>query len=148
MNKKLVFGVIALIAIIIVGAVIYGFAMREMTPADTGITAADLNGKTFRITSLDGIEIPIEQEYLVEFADDSISTKICNLVSGGFNVVDNIITANLAKTLMFCDEPGVMDIEVSMTNFLSAGASVNLSDNTLTLSKDDRDLVLTQVQMP
>ncbi len=147
MNKKLVFGVIALIAIIIVGAIIYGYAMREIAPADTAVAADDLNGKAFIITSLDGIPTPVGQEYIVEFANGAVSARICNSLFGDFNIANNIIRATLASTLMFCEEPaGMMDIEFAVSTFLQEGAAIDLSNGTLTLSKDDRDLVLTEVQ--
>jgi len=149
MNKKLIFWVIVVgFCVVIAGVAFYMTLMRQMTPVDTGITADDLNGKTFRIASLDGIEIPAEQEYLIEFVDGSISAKICNSLSGGFNVTDNIITAYLAQTLMFCEEPaGMMDIEFAVSTFFQEGATIDLSNGTLTLSKDDRDLVLTEAQV-
>ena len=151
MNKKLVLGIaLAVLAIVIAGVTVYMIFARTGTPividVTTNITADDLNYKLFRIISLDGVSIPTEQEYFVTFFDGSVSARICNTISGGFNIADNIITGALAQTLKYCDSPpGIMNIESAFATLFNDGASINLADNILTLSSGGRSLVFTQM---
>ena len=111
------------------------------------IKPIDLEGKTFRIVSFDGTEVPEGSQYTLEFREGTVYAKICNSMFGGFILENGKIEGTLASTLKFCTEPlGIMDAEDTVNNLFNVGASASFVDGTLTLSGDSGTVILTQVQ--
>lgn len=105
----------------------------NQTPTPTG-PAVNLNGSTFRLTSFNGEEIPADQKYLLTLESGSIQAKFCNSMSGAYTIANDVITAKLMSTKMFCHEPSnLMDIENTFGRILNDGASMSLQGSTLVL---------------
>ncbi len=115
--------------------------------AEGTIGYSDLDGKSFKITSFDGVDVPEGANYTMEFRDGGVYAKVCNSMFGGVSLMDGKISGILAATEMFCIGPeGIMDIEDAVKNIFDVGASVTLSGETLTLSGDSGTLILNQSQ--
>ena len=73
----------------------------------------------------------------IQFADDGkVSGNAgCNSYSGSYTVTGNSISmSGFATTLMYCGEPGVMDLESSYLGVLPMMKVYKISGNELTLS--------------
>ncbi|MFA4999620.1 MAG: YbaY family lipoprotein [Parcubacteria group bacterium] len=117
------------------------------TSTISGVTSADLEGKTFRISSLNGVATDSDYDYTVEFRGNTIYANVCNSMFGGFTLINGTLRGGLASTLMFCVEPAErMGVEDALKSLLRVGADVALSGDILTLSGDGQTLVLMQVQ--
>jgi heat shock protein HslJ len=95
-----------------------------------------LSGSIFRLTSYNGVSIPLEAKYTVYFENGSLSAKFCNSLSGEY-VLDgtSIKVANLISTKMYCSTPSnLMEIESAFGSMLNFGAKLVQNGNTLTLS--------------
>lgn len=111
------------------------------------VQPADLDGKTFRIVSLNGKEIYEGIAYKFNFKENTVYTKICNSMFGGFTLINDTIKSNMTTTLMFCERPSnMMEIEDVVSDLFSKGANASLSQDTLTLSREENILVLEEVQ--
>jgi heat shock protein HslJ len=95
-------------------------------------SAINLSGSTFRLTSFNGMEIPTDQNYVLTLESESIQAKFCNSMRGSYTIANDVITAKLVSTKMFCHEPSnLMDIENTFGRILNDGASISLQGSTL-----------------
>ncbi|MFA5052936.1 MAG: YbaY family lipoprotein [Parcubacteria group bacterium] len=117
------------------------------TSSEGALKTEDLEGKTFRIASYNGVATDLDYEYTVAFSENSINAHVCNAMFGGFALTNSTLRGMLASTLMYCIEPAeMMNIEDALKSLLTSGASASLSGDTLTLSGSGKTLVLTEIQ--
>lgn len=122
----------------------------SMTGSSEGETveSASLEGKTFRVISLNGNEVPASSRYTLEFREGSVYAEICNSMFGGFSLGGGKIKGTLTSTLKLCAEPeGIMDVENAVNGLFNAGAAMSFSDDgTLAISGNGKTMILEQVQ--
>lgn len=108
---------------------------------------ADLAGKTFVSTEVDGRQLVEGSTLRVSFGDDgSVSAEAgCNTVFGGASWDDGTLAfeGEPARTNMACDG-GLMEQDDWLAGFLTGRPSVVLEDRTLTL--DDGEVTVTLEQ--
>ncbi|HQK63596.1 MAG TPA: YbaY family lipoprotein [Candidatus Staskawiczbacteria bacterium] len=109
------------------------------------ISASDLSGKVFRAAYFNGSEVPSDANYTISFDSGTMVAQICNMLSGNFNVTGNVIAGTLITTEKFCTSPaGIMQVEDAFKTMMSAGASLDFSSDTLTLSGNGQSIVFIQ----
>jgi uncharacterized lipoprotein YbaY len=121
----------------------------SMTGSSEGgsIAPTDLDAKTFRVVSIDGVDVPAGSNYTLEFREGSVYAKVCNSMFGGYSLNGGNIEGTLASTLMFCAEPvGIMDVEDAIKSLFNGGASASLSKGLLTLSGGGMAVELSEVR--
>jgi heat shock protein HslJ len=101
-------------------------------------SAADLDGRTFVATEVDGQELVEGTSISLSFEDERISVNAgCNTMNGGYALADGTLEApQLAQTMMACDE-ALMAQDEWIAALLAGGAEVTLSGDELTLAGDD-----------
>lgn len=103
-------------------------------------TPANLDGLTYKLTAFNETRFSEDQEYLLTFDDGGLRTKLCNNMSGAYNLEGNTITAGLNSTMMYCADPAnLMTIETAFGTALQDGAVISIRSNTLTLKGDAGD---------
>ena len=95
----------------------------------------NLDGENFFLVSYGGKNVQ-KDTYLVGFFGGLISAKFCNTMNGDYSATPTTLMAsNLASTKMFCDKPdGLMDMEDTFGTLLARGATMVMTDDSLTLS--------------
>lgn len=110
------------------------------------VAAADLDGRTFVSTSVEGQTLVEGSEVSITFEDGSISVLAgCNTIFGGYELDGSTLapTGQLATTQMACDD-ALMAQDEWLAAMLSAGPEVSLDGDELTLSTDDVTLTATE----
>ena len=122
----------------------------SMTGSPDGGTVepSDLEGKAFRVVSLNGKETPSGSRYTLEFREGSVYAEICNSMFGGFSINGGKIKGTLASTLKLCAEPaGIMDVENAVSGLFNAGAAMSFNDGgALVISGNGATIALEQIQ--
>jgi heat shock protein HslJ len=110
------------------------------------IQLTDLDARTFGIVSLNGKPVYEGVAYKFNFKEGSVYVKICNSMFGGFTLTDNIIKSQMTSTLMSCERTSdIMGIENTVKDLFAKGATISLSQSTLTLSRGATILILEEV---
>jgi uncharacterized lipoprotein YbaY/heat shock protein HslJ len=110
------------------------------------IKPIDLEGKRFRIVSLNGTKLYGNLAYLLDFSEGFVYSKICNSMFGGFTIANDIIKSQMVSTLKLCPEPSnMMEIEGAVSELFAKGAAISLSQGKMTLSGNGKTLVLEEV---
>jgi heat shock protein HslJ len=112
--------------------------------AGGGVTAEDLDGRSFTSTELSGRELVDGSEIVLTFEDGNISAVAgCNSMSGGYSIdEDELEVGELAQTMMACDEE-LMAQDDWLAAFLADGPTIQLEGDVLTLSDDGTTLTAT-----
>jgi heat shock protein HslJ len=107
-------------------------------------TADDLEGKTFVATEVAGGTIVDGSEIMVTFEDGAVIVAAgCNTQRGGYEITDGTMTVDpLVGTLMACDD-ALMAQDQLMAALLSAGPTVALDGDELTIASSDTTVTLT-----
>ena len=109
------------------------------------ISASDLSTKVFRAAYFNGAEIPSEANYTLSFNSDTLVAQICNTLSGNFKITSNVVAGSLITTEKLCTSPsGVMQVEDAFKTMINAGANLDFSNDTLTLSGNGQSIVFIQ----
>lgn len=109
------------------------------------ISTSDLSGKVFRAAYFNGAEIPSEATYTLSFDSGTMVAQICNMLSGNFNITGNVVAGTLITTEKLCTSPaGIMQVEDAFKTMMSAGANLDFSNDTLTLSGNGQSIVFIQ----
>ena len=106
----------------------------------TVIDTPNIDSIEYRLSSFNGKEIPIDQDYILTVTPTNLSIKFCNNMSGNYTVNDSsMIQGTVTSTLMFCDEPeNIMTMESSFGTLINEGASLALDGESTTIySKDN-----------
>lgn len=113
---------------------------------DDAVSAADVSGKTFTTTEIDGATIAPGSTITITFVDESsLSVQAgCNTMNGAYTIEDGKLSAPmLASTMMACDQ-ALMDQDTLIAGFLAAGPTIELDGNELELEQGEITLELTQ----
>lgn len=123
------------IEIILVGTGVSGGSEQGAPPAAT-LPSVPLVGTSFRLVSFGDATIPAGTNYTVTFAEDQLSAKFCNTMSGAYTMEHEIVRApQMISTLMACSGPAdPMRIESAFGQMVAEGAAVLLVGTTLTLA--------------
>lgn len=101
---------------------------------DDGVTPPSLLGSTYRMTASAGQPLPDDARYLLSFAEQRISGKVCNQFSGGYAHKDGTLQAyNLISTKMMCMDPQVSAIESGLLQALRNGVTLQRSAHRMVL---------------
>lgn len=105
-------------------------------------TAADLDGRTFLSTAVEGQTLVEGSEISLVFTGDTLAAVAgCNTMTGGYKIEDGRLAARaLAQTLMACDDAAMA--QDAWVAALLSGADVALAGHTLTLHNGDITLTL------
>ena len=109
-----------------------------------GVTADDLDGRTFVATSFEPDGIVDGSEITIEFVDGSLAVAGgCNGQRGGYTIDDGTLTVSaLMSTMKACEEP-LMSQDQRVAELLSSSPSISLDGDTLIVDGDGT-LVLTE----
>jgi heat shock protein HslJ len=107
-------------------------------------TADDLEGKTFVATEVSGGTIADGSEIVVTFEDGAVIVAAgCNTQRGGYEITDGTLTVDpLVATMMACDD-ALMAQDQLMADLLSAGPTVALDGDELTIASSTTTVTLT-----
>ena len=111
---------------------------------DSGVTADDLDGRTFVATSFEPDGIVEGSEITIDFAEGRVSVSAgCNGQSGDYSVDDGtLVVGAMMSTLMGC--PDALNAQDQrLAELMSSSPSVSLEGDTLTI-QGDSTLVLTE----
>ncbi len=110
----------------------------------SAVTAADLNGKAFLSTSVEGHDLVEGSAITLSFEGDTLGANAgCNSLSGGFTVEENelVVGDNLASTMMACSDD-LMAQDQWLSSFLSDDPKISLDGDVLTLNEGDVTITL------
>ncbi|HSL57533.1 MAG TPA: META domain-containing protein [Acidimicrobiales bacterium] len=112
----------------------------------TSLAAADLDGRTFVVTSVEGQTLVDGSEVSVTFEDGNISVQGgCNTLFGAYELDGSTLSpaGELAMTQRACDEP-LMAQDDWLAAMIADEPDVSLDGGTLTLATDDIALTATE----
>jgi heat shock protein HslJ len=109
-------------------------------------TAEQLDGRVFRATDTDGHDIVEGSEVTMTFTGDQLSVSTgCNNLVGGFTIEGGkLVTADMASTMMACEEPLAAQ-EEWVTAFLGSSPTIELDGSELDLDSGDDSIDLSEV---
>jgi heat shock protein HslJ len=112
--------------------------------AASSVTAADLDGRAFVSTSVEGHDLVEGSTVTLSFEADNLAAQAgCNSMTGGYTVEDGALTVGaLAATMMACEEP-LMSQEQWLASFLEDDPAIALDGDVLTLTEGDVTMTLT-----
>lgn len=107
---------------------------------DSDVTSpapANLDGRVFLSTELDGHDLVAGSTVRLEFEDGRIRANGgCNGMGGDYSVADDdLVVGDMASTQMGCEQD-LMDQDLWLSDFLTGRPAVELSGDELTLAKD------------
>lgn len=107
-------------------------------------TAADLDGREFVATDIEGHTIVDGTEVVFSFSDGSLSIQGgCNTQNGGYEVVDGVLEVPaLMATMMACEE-ALMAQDQLIADVVTSGPTIGLDGDDLTIASDDVTMSLT-----
>lgn len=113
--------------------------------AGSGVTAEDLDGRTFTSTDVTGRDLVTGSEITISFTDGTIGVEAgCNSMSGSYAIDDGELeVGTLAQTMMACDDD-LMDQDEWLAAFLEDDPDVALDGDTLTLRDDGVTITATE----
>lgn len=112
--------------------------------SSSDVSAADLDGRSFVATGIEGYEIVDGSQIVISFADGSISVQAgCNSQNGAYEVADGVLQVEvMMSTMMACDEP-LMNQDQVVAEIVTASPAIDLAGDDLTLTTDDTTMSLT-----
>jgi len=122
--------------------------MAEDEPA-AAVSLDDLDGRAFASVRVDGHQLVKDTRIRLGFEGDQLSADAgCNHMSGVAALdADTLTVTNLAGTEMGCPD-GRNDQDAWLGSFLGAGPTVDLADDTLTLTGSDVVIELVELEVP
>ena len=157
MKKKLITGLIAIVAIVAV--LIFAGCIEEQSPAPVSTptptatpptltptpTGSSLEGSIWTLTNfIAGSDVDVRSPIsgttiTARFEDGLISgTAGCNQYSGSYTAADKIVLNEMSWTEMLCMDPeGVMQQETQYLEILRDVTTFTIEENQLTLSTED-----------
>lgn len=110
-----------------------------------GGRAPSLQDTQWRVTQIAGQAVPAEREVTLTFQPDGTASGRgpCNGYYAEYRQTGTALTFRmLASTMMYCDTPGVMEMERVFIHAMEQVRSFQLQDQTLTLLDDRAQPVL------
>lgn len=109
------------------------------------VAAADLDGTSYTVTSIEDATIVDGTEIVISFEDGMILVEAgCNSQRGGYEIEDGtLVVGGLAATMMACDE-ALMDQDQLMAGIVSAGPTIELDGSELVLTTDVTSVTATK----
>jgi len=106
-------------------------------------TAADLDGRTFLSTEVEGKTLVEGTQISLTFTDGSVAALAgCNTMTGGYSIEDGTLeVAALAQTMMACDEATTAQ-DLWVSELLQGSPTISLDGDVLTLAATDVTLTL------
>lgn len=136
--------------VLVVGAGLVACGSDDAEPASSGTASGSgsdpggtsLDGKSFESTSVEGYDLVEGSTIALRFADGAMSANGgCNSLAGGYSVDDGtLVAANLAATMMACDE-ALMNQDTWLSTLLTSSPSITLDGSTLTIDGGDNGTV-------
>lgn len=124
---------------------------ETLAPVDTSspgsaVTSADLDGRTFEATAVEGHDLVAGSSIGMQFEGDRLSAYAgCNRMSGGYTLDgDALVAAEFAMTMMACDE-SLMTQESWVSTLLSSSPTISLGGETLTLTGEGGTITFVEV---
>ncbi len=115
--------------------------VSEAPTAPDGKAVLALPGTEWELTAIGITSVNLVEGTTITLAFDEESlggTAGCNLYFGGYTLDENRIAIDgIGSTLMYCEEPGVMEQEQLYLSLLGDAATVRIDGDTLTLSDAD-----------
>ena len=107
------------------------------------VSAADLAGKTFVGTSVEGFELVEGSEIQISFEETTLSaTAGCNTLGATYAIEgDTLTTSDASTTLMACSDP-LMAQDQWLADLVGSGVTVALGGSTLTLTGEEATVTL------
>lgn len=107
--------------------------------------AAVLDGKSFRLTSFNGVIVSEDANYTLSFEDGRIGAKFCNSMGGEYTLSNGFIRASeMVSTLMYCSSPeNLMGLETFFNSLLNRGAAYSFVGPNLVLADDKNTMTFT-----
>lgn len=111
--------------------------------AGTAPSAADLDGRTFLSTKVEGQTLVEGTQVTLTFTADSVSAVAgCNTMNGGYTIEDgNLKVATMIQTLMACD-PETTTQDAWVSALLASSPAITLADDELVVKGADTTLTL------
>ena len=121
--------------------------MAEDEPA-AAVSLDDLDGRVFGSVRVEGHQLVKDTRIRLGFQGDLMSADAgCNHLSGSATLAEDTLTVtNLAGTEMGCPD-GRNDQDAWLGSFLGAGPTVDLADDTLTLTGGDVVVELVELEV-
>lgn len=119
-------------------------ASKPTAPPAPPATKAALEGKTWRLQSLGGLEpaklAAVQGGVTLRFAGSNLQASAgCNQMRGSYTLEDGVLEASkMAGTMMACPEPA-MSVENALKKALSGSLRATLAGGRLTLRPEDDD---------
>lgn len=101
-------------------------------------------GKAYVATGGQGIDLPAASHLRIEFGTDRLAVSGgCNSIGGAYSLEHGVLVAEggWSQTEMACDEP-LMALDRAVIDLLSAGPTVDLQGDVLTITSGDVVLTL------
>ncbi len=107
-------------------------------------TAADLDGRQFVATDIEGHTIVDGSEVVMSFEDGSVSIQAgCNTQNGGYEVIDGVLRVGaLMATMMACDD-ALMAQDQLVADVVTGSPTVELDGDELVIASDGATISLT-----
>lgn len=129
----------------LVGTVLLVGCGDDSSDDDSGATptAADLDGRTFLSTEVEGKTLVEGTQVSLSFADGSVAALAgCNTMTGGYTIEgDSLAVATMVQTLMACD-PDTAAQDLWVSELLQGDPTISLDGDELTLAAGDVTLTL------
>lgn len=111
--------------------------------AASAVAAADLNGRVFVSTSVEGHDLVDGSTVTLSFDADNVGAQAgCNTMTSGFTIEDGDLTiGTMASTMMACSDE-LMAQDQWLASFLSDDPAISLDGDVLTLSESDVTITL------
>jgi heat shock protein HslJ len=105
------------------------------------VTAADLDGREFLSTEVEGHQLVDGSEVRLAFDDVTVSANAgCNTMNGGYTIDgDTLEVEAMAMTQMACDE-ALMDQDAFVSGFLTSGPTIVLDGDELVLTSGEETI--------
>ena len=124
-----------------------GDAAPTNAPSGTPVAAADLAGKTYESTAVEGHELVPGEPVRVTFEGDTMSVSAgCNTMFGAFELTDGTLawSGEPASSLIGC-EPELADQDAWLAELFTTGVDASSDGSSLTLTSDEVVMELADV---
>lgn len=118
-------------------------AQTNHVPLGNDGDSPSLFERNYVIDSVNDKRVATDTNYTVSFKDGRVSAKICNSMSGDFQLSKTTITSeNMISTEMYCE--GKMDVEDDFKKLFSGdGATFSYDNGILTLTNQSEGVMIT-----
>ena len=95
---------------------------------------ARLDGTNYQMSQFNGTRYE-NSPITLGFQNGRLSAKFCNTIGGSYAISEDVISAELVSTLMYCEQPeGLMVMESRFSTMLSEGAIITENQGIVTIT--------------